>query len=239
MRITTTGILNTTMVLALLAAGCGDDGGGDTGDTTAASTGGDASTGEAPTTTGSSDDGTTDATTGGDALTPDALAGHYVSAGCEAYPDGMGGTNYLTRDFTLTTTTWHLDLVIYMDMACTTALFSAAIDGPYTLGGAAAVAGATAGEFAFTTNVWTAHQQFMADTFTMQGCGADPWMIEVPQDVTTTGCIGVAHPIADCPKEYDIVSLADEDLYFGERITDLCAPTGRPAALGTYPVVRM
>jgi hypothetical protein len=151
----------------------------------------------------------------------------------------MGGTNYLTRGFTLTETTWHLDLGLFMDEACATPLFSAVIDGPYTLGGAsAAVAGATAGEFAFTKIVWTAHQAFMADTFTQAGCGAAPWAVEVPQEVTQTGCIGVAHPVADCPQEYDIVALTGDDLFFGARVTDMCAPEGRPTALAPFPVVR-
>jgi len=172
-------------------------------------------------------------------LTPEALAGHYVSAGCEDYPDGMGGHNYLTRDFTLTATTWHLELGIFMDAACTTPLFTSVIDGPYTLGDVSgAVAGATEGEFAFTTNVWTAKQDFMADTFTTQGCGADPWVVDEPQDVSQTGCIGVAHPISTCPREYDVVALTGDDLFFGERITDMCTVDGRPTALGPFPVVQ-
>ena len=100
--------------------------------------------------------------------------------------------------------------------------------------GSATVAGATEGEFAITSNVWTARQGFMADTFTMQGCGAAPWVVDEPQDVAGTGCIGVAHPIAECPREYDVVALLGDDLYFGERITDLCSKAGRPAALGAY-----
>ena len=173
-------------------------------------------------------------------LTPDDLAGRYASGGCEDYPDGMGGHNYLTRDFTLTAKAWHLELAIYMDDACTTKLFSSVIDGPYTLGEPSArVEGATEGAFKFTTNKWTAHQGFMADTFTMSGCGAAPWVVGEAQDVTMTGCIGVAHPLADCPQEYDVVALSGDDLYFGERVTDMCSADGRPQALGAYPVVRL
>lgn len=222
-------------LISLVCAGCGDDGSGasESNDSTGAVTTGD----EAPT---SGDEGATDeGTTGGGALVAEDLAGRFVSGGCEDYPDGMGGHNYLTRDFTLTATTWHLGLTIFMDDACATPLFTAVVDGPYTLGAASAtVAGATEGTFGFTTIVWTAHQEFMAETFNNSGCGAGGWVVGEAQDVTATGCIGVAHPVAECPEEYDVVALAGDDLFFGERVTDMCKLEGRPAALGAYPVSR-
>ncbi|MBA3550445.1 MAG: hypothetical protein H0T76_28550 [Nannocystis sp.] len=246
--------MTTTMVAMamLMAAGCNSGDGGDTegasgteapttgtattaGETSTGGTStGETSTGETPTSTGE-----TPTTGGAAALTPADLVGSFKSPGCESYPNGMGGDNYLTRDFTLTETTWHLDLVLYGDAGCTAKLFTSVIDGPYTLLGASAtVAGATEGDFGFGTIVWTAHMANMADTFTMAGCGAAPWEVEVPQDVTATGCIGVAHSIAQCPTDHDVVSLAGDDLYFGQRITDMCSEAGRPAALGPFPVVR-
>lgn len=193
-------------------------------------------TSDASTSEGS--EGTTEGTTGDAPLTPEALVGTFTSPSCEAYPDGNGGTNYLTRSFTLTTETWNLELDLFMDAECAVPLFSAVIDGPYELGGLAAVDGATEGQFGLVTNVWTAHQQFMADLFTDSACGDAPWEVGVPQDVATTGCIGVAHPIDECPQEYDIVALDGDALYFGERVTDLCVPEGRPAALVAYAVIR-
>jgi len=158
-----------------------------------------------------------------------------VSGGCEAYDDGSGGKNYLTRDFQLTESTWHLDLTIFGDEGCTYPLFTAVIDGPFTLGSLSAkVSGATEGEFAYDTIVWTALDQGMADYFNGSGCGSGNWEVGVPQDVGGTGCIGVAHKISECPKEYDVVALKDSKLYFGERITDMCTAEGRPAALGPF-----
>ena len=243
-------------VVMTTASGCGDDDGGtattsETGEATTGATG-EAPTSEATSSSASSGAGSTGDTSAGDvssgeastggavALTPAELVGSFASAGCEAYPNGMGGNNYLTRAFTLTETSWHLDLVLFADEACTTKLFTAVIDGPYALLGASAtVAGATEGDFSFTTIVWTAHLPAMADTFTMSGCGSEAWEVEVPQDVTATGCIGVAHPIAQCPTEHDVVALTGDELYFGERITDMCAEAGRPAALAAYSVVRI
>lgn len=211
-------------------AGCesseSSSGGGGTGGATA-------TTSDSTTTT----DSTT--TSGPTALTPQDLLGEWVSV-CEAYPDGQGGMTYLTRDFTLTDKTWDLLLNVYADEACTTSLFTAAIHGPYTLSGLSAkVDGATEGQFAYETIDWTAHLQQMADTFTSAGCGAEPWQVEVPQDVTATGCIGVAHKISECPQEYDLVGIGDDGkLYFGERITNLCTEAGRPAALGPYGLTK-
>ncbi|MBK8260818.1 MAG: hypothetical protein IPK80_05705 [Nannocystis sp.] len=222
--------LTCAALLACMTAGLpacsGDDGASATDTTTDA------------TTTGATD--TTDTeSTGETPLQPADLVGRWVSAGCESYPDGMGGTNYLTRDFTLTATTWNLKGVIFADPECSTPFFDFEIDGPYTLGALSqTVLTATEGDFGFTTNVWTARLQGAADLFDSSGCGAGSWQVDVPQDVTQTGCIGVAKPIGECPEEYDIVAVVGDDLFFGERITDMCAVAGRPAALNTYPVVR-
>lgn len=231
---------HTTLLATLVATlagsplGCAGDDAATAGETETADATTDASTG-ATTDAGP----TTGATTGGADVQPAELVGRWISEGCEAYPNGMGGENYLKRDFTLTETTWKLDLIIYGDPGCATPFFQAVIDGPYSLGGAsAAVPGATEGDFAFTTIVWTARQQAAADLFNMSGCGAGGWMVDVPQDVGATGCIGVAHPIADCPKEHDIIALDGDALSFGQRITDMCTPAGRPTALNSYPVVR-
>lgn len=185
---------------------------------------------------------TTDSTTsdtGPVALTGKDVAGEWASAGCEAYPDGKGGESYLTRDFTLTETTWDLSFSVFGDKDCKVALFTAQIHGPFTLGALSKTAdGATEGQFAFETNAWTAHNQQMADTFTGAGCGAGAWEVDKAQEVGGTGCIGVAHKIADCPEEYDLVGIKDGRLYFGERITDMCTEAGRPAALGPYGLTK-
>jgi len=181
--------------------------------------------------------GTTSA--GPQALTGKDVAGHWMSKGCESYPDGKGGNNYLTRDFTLTEKDWNLSLTIFGDAECKTALFSSKIHGPFTLGELSAkVDGATEGQFGITTNEWTAHVQAMADTFAQAQCGSGKWEVEKAQDVTATGCIGVAHKASECPEEYDIVSVEGDQLFFGQRITDMCKEDGRPAGLASYAVYK-
>ncbi len=172
-------------------------------------------------------------------LAPADLVGEWRSGECEAYPDGMGGMNYLQRNFTLDESEWHLDLDLYGDPECSFALFSAEISGPYALlGESEAVPGATEGNFDFASIVWTAHFEDMATLFTDSGCGSAPWVVGEPQDVSATGCIGVAHPISECATDHDIVSIDGDELFFGERVTDMCEVAGRPTALNTYPVIR-
>jgi hypothetical protein len=198
------------------------------------------STEKAPNDTGTNETApdTTTEDTSAPLLTSAELEGVWSSTVCEAYDDGNGGTNYLTRTFSLTAARWALDLTVYGDAGCTYGLFQVAIEGPYTLGGEAVVAGATNGDFGFASNRWTALAADMVGVFNQAGCGAGGWEVGVSQDVTSTGCIGVAHPVEDCPVEYDIVALDGDDLYLGARVTDMCVEEGRPTALGPYPVVR-
>ena len=167
--------------------------------------------------------------------TPEMLAGRWVSDGCEAYPNGDGNDSYLTRDFVLTTTEWHLDLVIHGNADCSFPLFRAEIDGTYTLGEASEVPDAREGQFHIDQNFWTAEIQDMADLFTDSACGGAPWTVGESQDVAITGCIGLAHAASECPDgEHDLVSVQPEGLYFGERSVNLCEE--RPAALGPFPL---
>jgi sugar lactone lactonase YvrE len=169
----------------------------------------------------------------------DALVGTWASPGCEAYPDGNGGMNYLDRQFALTAETWSLYGTIYGDPTCGFALFSFSIDGPYEItGGSAEHEGVAEATFHITRNDWVAHAQPLADTFDMAGCGAEPWAVGVPQSVLETGCIGVAKPEAECPGgELDLLQLDGDALYFGERSVDLCA-TRAPRPNG-YAVTRV
>jgi Adenomatosis polyposis coli down-regulated 1 len=171
------------------------------------------------------------------ALTGKDVAGHWVSKGCESYPNDQGNETHLTRDFTLTEAEWDMKVALFGDEACSYPLFTVHVHGPFTLGDPSdQVEGATEGEFGFDTIEWTAHDQGMAETFTAAGCGSAVWSVNEPQDVTATGCIGVSHSKADCPKEFDLVSVEDDELHFGARVTDLCKEEGRPTALSAYAV---
>jgi hypothetical protein len=230
------GLLTIFTALSLSLAACGDDGSGGSGGSGGSDTGGSDTGGSNTGGAGGDSQGGGGAAT---ALTPADLTGSWSSSECEAYPDGMGGTNYLKRDFTFSGTTWTLDLDLFGDDACTFPLFSVAIEGPFTLGElSTVVAGATEGEFGLVENIWTALDQGLADTFTGAGCGSAPWEVGVPQDVSMTGCIGVAEPVSECPEEYDVVSIQGDQLFFGARVTDLCTEAGRPTMLGPFGLTK-
>ncbi len=172
-------------------------------------------------------------------LTGEDLVGTWASPGCEAYPDGNGGMNYLDRQFKLSADTWSLYGTVYGDPTCGFPLFSFSIDGPYEITGASADhAGAAEATFRITRNDWVAHAQGLADTFSMSRCGAEPWTVGVPQSVLATGCIGVAKAEADCAGgELDLLRLDGDALYFGERSVDLC--TTRAPRPNGYAVNRV
>lgn len=167
------------------------------------------------------------------------LAGRWRSAQCEAYPGQNGQTNYLTREFDISTETWKLRFTVYGDKDCKTPLFSGEVNGPYSLSTRSQnVEGATLGTFGIQSNHFTAFNQTMADTFTQSKCGQNNWKVGVPQDVSTTGCIGVAPQKQSCPEEYDIVKVDGDKLFFGQRVTDMCKESGRPTKFNDYPVIR-
>lgn len=232
--------------LALGLAACGDDsatggsaaGGGDEGGNS--TQGGGSEAGSNP---GGASEGGTGEGGGGEGgttgLTPRDLKGTWSSAACEAYPDGNGGMSYLTRSFTFDGSAWSLALAVFGDDVCRVPLFTADIEGSYAIGAVSAIVPAAhEADFGFDTNVWTAANEQMAGVFDGAGCGSAPWEVGVPQSVADTGCIGVAHAIADCPTEFDLLSLDGDDLYFGARVTDLCTETGRPTMLGPFPVTK-
>ena len=175
----------------------------------------------------------------GAALVAQDMVGEWSSENCEAYPDGQGGTNYVTRNFTLTETTWDLNFTVFGDDVCSFPLFSSNVGGPFGLQALSSnVDGATEGTFELEYNDWTAHAENIVTALEQSGCGTGEWSVGVAQDVTETGCFGVAKPKSDCAAEYDVVSIDGDKLFFGERITNMCAPEGRPAALNSYAVIR-
>ena len=175
----------------------------------------------------------------GAALVAQDLVGEWSSESCEAYPDGQGSTNYVTRTFSLTETKWDLNFTVFGDDACSFPLFSSNVGGPFDLQTLSSnVDGATEGTFELEYNDWTAHAEDIVTALEQSGCGTGEWSVGAAQDVTETGCFGVAKPKSDCAAEYDVVSVHGDKLFFGERITNMCAPEGRPAALNSYAVIR-
>lgn len=159
----------------------------------------------------------------------DELAGLWESA-CIDPGNGQG----FTLTFDLTESTWALDYTAFADAGCGTPNLTVHIEGPYRLGDASAVAADTReGEFDFGRKTVTPHNEGAAG-FLPQACGGGTFTVGAPTDITA-GCPGLgAYPIADCPTDHDIVTVAGDVLRFGARPADndMCSPEKRPTALG-------
>ncbi|MEX1365952.1 MAG: hypothetical protein AB1Z98_22685 [Nannocystaceae bacterium] len=169
------------------------------------------------------------------------LDGRWISESCEPTPQADGSTLYFRRDFTLSPTTWSITGTLFGDERCTFPLLTLDIGGDYAIvGPAAGVDEAHEADFDRDSIALTPHVEDFVALFDGAGCGAEPWAIDVQQDVTEAGCAFIPSSAA-CPIEYDLVSLAaPERLFFGLRPVDgdMCSPRTRPAALGDSPVLR-
>ena len=168
------------------------------------------------------------------------LQGQWSSAGCE----DVGGGFFLIRRFTFEDTHWQVDVSIYHDAACTAPAFDHTEGGEVdVLGESTLVAGAYEANFGEATKTLTMRDPAIAGFVNSQpagACGSAPWVVGETQDVSATGCQTFGQrSIAECPREYDLVDVMGDALYFGDRTppNDLCS--ARPQMLTTAAVVRM
>ncbi len=170
------------------------------------------------------------------AVQPRELVGTWESPSCES----IGGNNFIQRHFTLTENTWTLNLNAFGDAQCQVKLFTARIQGPYTLvQNSAAVPGATEGNFGFGELYMTPHVQGLADAFQNAKCGTGTWKVGEEQRTTETGCL-FFRPTSACGTDHDLVKVEGNQLFFGQRPADndMCSPEKRPTALAALPVVK-
>ncbi len=98
--------------------------------------------------------------------------------------------------------------------------------------------------FAFDEKTVTAHAEgavgFLASLG--EGCGSPgTWERGVARDVGGAGCPALGQrPIADCPADYDLVSVTATELRFGDRPADndMCSPERRPTAVSGLASIR-
>jgi hypothetical protein len=128
---------------------------------------------------------------------------------------------------------WGIAFTQYVDAACQTPAMTAVLRGPYEPTGASRdVPGAFDVTFRFARKALVAHDAALVDRLNA-ACGGRRWRIGVEQDVTSTGCLGIAS-IGACPHEYDLVRIANHELFLGERPRpgeDICAEHRRPQRL--------
>lgn len=174
-------------------------------------------------------------------VTPRQLEGAWTSEVCEAMPPQADGSRtYFKRHFNLTQKDWTLHFQAFGDPACTVKLFTARVEGPYTLlQDSERVPGATEGNFQFARQYMTVYVQPVADWFQGAGCGGHPWKLGEEQETSGTGCVFLK-PIAKCGMDHDVLKVEGSRLFFGHRPADndMCTPDKRPSALAEVAVVR-
>lgn len=163
------------------------------------------------------------------------LAGRWVSAACEPAGPGL----YVKRDFTLTESTWKLVVTLYTDAPCSARFAGIDVDGPYEVKGPSQpVAGATEVDYKVSGHHVTAYSDAALQALNQSGCGPSPRALNQALDITQTGCPAFMIPsVAACPFEMDLNKIDGDNLYFGDRSSDLCK--ARPTKLGQLPVTRM
>lgn len=154
--------------------------------------------------------------------------GKWESVALETRPNAWGGHYYLRRYFHNTATQANGTLVFYTDESAAELNLTLSVIGPYAFGQAsAAVEGATETDFSFTQIVVTPHTQAMADILN-QGRAADSlldvWVPGQTQVVDARIREGVMGMVIGEYREYDLVQVKVDQLYYGARPADGSAP---------------
>lgn len=151
----------------------------------------------------------------------------------------IGENAFLHLDFTFIHADWYLTYTVYGDSACATPLFDVSTVGPVEVGGASAtVPDAREGIFTYTTRRATVYADALLPALDEAKCGAGDWQAGVAQNIDG-GCEPISvKPLAECPVEYDLVSMAGDTLTLGDRSVPLCSPETRPTRLSQTSMAR-
>ncbi len=168
------------------------------------------------------------------------MVGRWVSPEREYTTNLDESVYYVIRDYTFTSDAFRAVTTVYGDPVSNIKFYTATVDGTYKLVGESdLVAGAT--DIDFTRVQITARPDSLAfvDIFMRSNCGDGMWGLEIPQDVSDTGCLSFL-PIGTCPVEYNIVKITGDSLQLGvrPRDNDLCSPEKRPIELSTKALMR-
>jgi len=134
------------------------------------------------------------------------------------------------KELILTDSTWHLSLYTYADAKGHDPLFQLELEGDYNITEASSI---VEGSWNGTYGIAKKHLTLLnRNPEVVQGldfasCGL---MYGERKDVSN-GCSFV-ESIADCPVDYDLITIRDGLLYAGKRNPDMCIPEGRPKIHG-------
>ncbi len=157
-----------------------------------------------------------------------ALDGQWASEKPEPY-----GSHYATRSFSFTGSQWRVAYRAYADAQGRQPLFRLDVSGAYALGGPSRkVPDAVEGVFPALQRHITAESDAGVQMFAGMGCKLEKGR-ETP--LLSEGC-GFVPGLMQAMGEYDLVSIKDGRLYFGDRTGDLTK--ARPDKLTPFALVR-
>lgn len=168
------------------------------------------------------------------------MVGRWVSPDREYTTNSDGSVYYIIRDYTFTDDAFRAVTTVYGDPLSDIKFYTATVDGTYKLAGESeTVEGATKIDFTLAQITIKPDSLAFVDIFMRSGCGDGMWGLDTPQDVSRTGCLSF-RSIADCPVEYNIVSIMGDSLQLGVRPKDgdLCSAEKRPEELSLSALIR-
>jgi len=178
----------------------------------------------------------------GDQLDGGQLEGVWRSVAVEEIEAGGGRSTYLTRDFTFAGDRWAVEFTIYADAQGRMPVLRGSNGGRFSVGQALRLADAFEADFSFDSRTLTPLHETTAAALTAARCGAEPWRVGQPQEVTLQGCPAFRVPAASqCPREFDILQFESGRLYLGARPAtgDLCSAARRPDFAGQAALERV
>lgn len=171
-------------------------------------------------------------------FTPANLVGSWQSQGCESFPLNNQPA-YIKRSFDFTMTTWQIKFTLFADPACSVALISTRLSGPYTLSEAAALPSTRKVTWGQTAKFVTPHIPDILNAMNGSGCGDSKSPLGQEREVSSTGCVafGVGS-VKDYPQEYDLLKLEKGQLFTGSRNDNMNLEANRPTKIFEFALIK-
>ena len=169
------------------------------------------------------------------------LQGRWRSIGVEVVARGTKPV-YLTREFTFSENRWTITITTFEDQTGRTPSARLQHSGRIEMGMPRPLARVIDADFHFEQRTVTPMNDDVARALTAASCGSAPSRTGVVQSVDRTGCEPLRVPSLDaCRTEYDVVRVAGDRLFLGNRPTagDLCDMSSRPLWPGPAALARV
>lgn len=186
------------------------------------------------------------------------LQGVWQSSEIETIENPDGSVMYIKREATFSDDNWDIRIRSFLDTEAKEPFFTIHAKGNYLLSGESPnVNDATCVDFVNTGRYVTAHHTALVDMLNEISFDTE-WLLDHEHDVSINGC-ALVPSIDDCPVEYDIIQIKDNNIYFGEFSPDqrediqklskgeiepsegsvgICSTENRPRQLMTYPLAK-